>query len=80
MSVQTMGELFNLSANIRGLRLQNGWSVRGLADRLDTSHPTVIRWEQPVPTMNLESLVKIADVFGVSIAELFMEQKVGKHE
>jgi transcriptional regulator with XRE-family HTH domain len=71
MSVETSGELIDLSLNIRRLREEKGWSTRELAKRVGTSHPAIIRWEKPVPSMTLESLDKLADVFGVKIRDLF---------
>jgi len=73
MSVATSSELINVSLNIRRLRENKGWSVRELAKKLNTSHPTVVRWEQPIPNITLDSLENIADVFGVSIKSLFEE-------
>lgn len=47
MSLETAGELIDLSLNIRRLRKVQGWTIRGLAARVGTSGPAVSRWEQP---------------------------------
>lgn len=76
MNVETAGELLNLSENIHQLRKRRGWSQQKLADKLNVPRPAVTRWEQPITAMNLNSLEKIADVFGVNIQDLFMLPRV----
>lgn len=71
MSVRTAGERINLSLNITHLREKKGWSKRELARRIGTHHPVIIRWEQPVAPITIDSVEKLADVFGVSICDLF---------
>lgn len=71
MSVSTAGEILDLNFNIRALRIKNGWTQRELANRIGTSHPNVNRYEQPgYQSMSLNTLEKLAEVFGVSMADL----------
>ena len=65
------GELIDLSLNIARLRKERGWSQRELARRMGTSHPRVNGWEHPIPDMTLRSLERLANVFEVSIRDLF---------
>ncbi len=52
------------------LRKQKGFSQEELAGRLNVSRQTVSKWEIGESTPDMEKLVAISDLFGVSLDEL----------
>ena len=52
------------------LRKQKGFSQEELANRLNVSRQTVSKWEVGESTPDMEKLVAISDLFGVSLDEL----------
>lgn len=76
--IRTMTELIalrnRLGGNIRGLRKARGWSQEALGERADLSYKFVGEIERGLVNPSLDSLVKIANVLGVEIAELFMTE------
>jgi transcriptional regulator with XRE-family HTH domain len=68
--LRTEHELLNISVNIQSFRKKLGWSRRELARQLNTSPPVIIRWEEGYG-INSTSLKKLADLFGITITDLF---------
>ena len=52
------------------LRKQKGFSQEELAGRLNVSRQTVSKWEVGESTPDMEKLLAISDLFGVSLDEL----------
>ena len=52
------------------LRKQKGFSQEELANRLNVSRQTVSKWEVGESTPDMEKLIAISDLFGVSLDEL----------
>ncbi len=61
----------NISANIRKLRRLNGLTQEKLAEYLGVTYQAISKWENGVSLPNIEMLPVIANVFGVSIEELY---------
>jgi len=63
-----------LADKIIELRKRNGWSQEELADKLDVSRQSVSKWEgaQSVPDMN--KILKLSEVFGVSTDYLLKDE------
>ena len=59
-----------LGDKIRGLRCAMGLSQEGLAERLHVSRQAVTTWETGAGVPDVENLMGIADVFGLSMDEL----------
>ncbi len=57
----------NLGDRIYKLRTDKGMSQGDLADRLDVSRQTVSKWENYVSTPELDKIVALSDIFGVSV-------------
>lgn len=57
------------------LRKQKGFSQEELANRLNVSRQTVSKWEVGESTPDMEKLVAISDLFGVSLDELVLDKK-----
>ena len=51
-------------------RKRNGWSQEELAFRLDVSRQAVSKWEMGSSVPDLDKIIKLADLFGVSVDEL----------
>ena len=55
-----------LYEKIAGLRRKNGWSQEELAEKLDVSRQAVSKWEGGQSTPDVERIVQMAELFGVS--------------
>ncbi|GGK03594.1 hypothetical protein GCM10007063_27340 [Lentibacillus kapialis] len=60
--------------NIKFLREQNGWTQEQLAIKLNISRYVVTRWESNKVIPDLESLIKLSELFNVTIDHI-----VGNH-
>ena len=56
----------NLAEKIIDERKKKGWSQEELADKLDVSRQSVSKWEGGLSTPEVEKIVKMAELFGVS--------------
>lgn len=59
-----------LGETIVSLRSKKGWSQGDLADALDVSRQSVSKWETDASVPELEKLLKLADLFGVTLDAL----------
>ncbi|MFD1360724.1 helix-turn-helix domain-containing protein [Lentibacillus salinarum] len=66
--------LEKIAYNIKLLREQNGWTQEKMADKLNISRYVVIRWETNKVIPDTESLVKLSELFDVTIDHI-----VGNH-
>lgn len=62
-----------LSENIKSLRKDRGMSQEELAEKLNVVRQTVSKWEQNLSVPDSEMLIKIAEVFEVSVSSLLGE-------
>ncbi len=62
-----------LSENIKFFRKEKGLSQEELAAKLNVVRQTVSKWEQNLSVPDSEMLIKIAEVFEVSVSELIGE-------
>ena len=62
-----------LSENIKALRKEKGLSQEELAVKLNVVRQTVSKWEQNLSVPDSEMLIKIAEVFDVSVSSLLGE-------
>lgn len=62
----------NLGETIYRLRTQRGMSQGDLAEALDVSRQSISKWENNSATPELSKLVKLAEVFGVSLDALVL--------
>ena len=60
----------NLGENIYRFRTEKNMSQGDLADALDVSRQSVSKWENNSSTPELEKLIKMSDLFGISLDEL----------
>ena len=60
----------NLGENIYRLRTEKNMSQGDLADALEVSRQSVSKWENNSAVPELEKLIKMAQIFGISIDEL----------
>ena len=56
------------------LRKQKGFSQEELANRLNVSRQTISKWEVGDSTPDMEKLVAISDLFGISLDELVLDK------
>ena len=56
------------------LRKQKGFSQEELAHRLNVSRQTVSKWEVGDSTPDMEKLIAMSDLFGISLDELVMDK------
>ena len=58
------------SENIKQLRSQLGFTQKQLGDKLGISPSNISDWENGISRPEYENLIKIADIFDVSLDEL----------
>lgn len=62
-----------LSEKIIKLRKKNGWSQEELAGKLDVSRQSVSKWESAASMPDLDKIIKLSEIFGVSTDYLIKE-------
>lgn len=62
-----------LSEKILHLRTQRGLSQLELAEKLEVSRQSVSKWETGQSVPDLDKLIKLADLFGITVDELVRE-------
>lgn len=62
-----------LAEKILSLRTARGMSQDDLAEKLEVSRQSVSKWETGQSTPDLDKIIKLADLFGVSVDELVRE-------
>ncbi len=62
----------SLGTNIAGLRQRAGMSQDALAERLEVSRQSVSKWETDASVPELEKLVRLTEIFEVSLDELIL--------
>ena len=63
-----------LEEKIALLRKQKGWSQEELAFRLDVSRQSVSKWEMGDSLPDLDKIIKLSDIFGVSTDYLLKDE------
>lgn len=63
-----------LAENIKYLRKKKGLNQNELADELGSKRSTVGNWENKERTPDLDSIIKIAELFEVSLDELVLHK------
>ena len=68
-----------ISEHIRALRMEQNWSQRALAEKLNVSFQSVSKWESGQNYPDIETLVRIAQLFGVTVDELLRGRAVSEN-
>ena len=68
-----------LGEKLQRLRLQNGMSQDTLAQRLDVSRQAVSKWERDEAVPDLDKILKLAELYGVSLDSLLKDQPEMTH-
>ena len=63
-----------LNENLKQLRKSKGLSQEELAIRLNVVRQTISKWEKGLSVPDADMLIKIADIFEVSVSELLGEK------
>ncbi len=63
-----------LSEKIIYLRKQNGWSQEQLAEQLNVSRQSVSKWESGTSIPDLDKIIKLSKIFGVSTDYLIKDE------
>ena len=69
-----------LGENIVRLRTQKNWSQGDLADALEISRQSVSKWETDASIPELDKLLKLSELFDVTLDELVRGEEVPKTE
>ena len=64
-----------LNENLKQLRKSKGLSQEELAIRLNVVRQTISKWEKGLSVPDADMLIKIADIFEVSVSELLGAKK-----
>jgi len=65
----------NLGETIYRLRTENNMSQGDLADALDVSRQSVSKWETGGSVPDLDKLIKLSEIFGVTLDELVLNRQ-----
>lgn len=68
-------ENMNLADKITYLRKQKGWSQEDLSEKLDISRQSVSKWESGTSIPDLNKIIKLSDIFGVSTDYLLKDEE-----
>lgn len=68
----------NFAEHLTVLRKQRGWSQEELGDRIGVTRQTVSKWEVGQSTPELEKLVELSRLFGMSIDRLVGLEETGE--
>lgn len=68
-----------LGENIKKMRKERGLTQEGLADALGVTNGAVYKWESNLSVPELDMIVKLADIFEVSVDVLLGYEKINKH-
>lgn len=60
----------NFSINLKYFRIQSGLTQEELAKKLNKNYTTIGKWEKGIRSPILDDLIKIADIFGITIDKL----------
>lgn len=69
-----------LGENITRLRTKKNWSQSNLADMLEVSRQSVSKWETDTSIPELDKLLKLSELFGVTLDELVCGEEISKIE
>lgn len=58
------------SENLKTLRKQKGFSQEELASRLHVVRQTISKWEKNLSVPDADTLIRLAEILGVSVSEL----------
>ena len=64
-----------LAEKILSLRTERGMSQDDLAEKLDVSRQSVSKWETAQSTPDLDKIIKLANLFGVTVDELVRDEE-----
>lgn len=62
---------------LRELRISNNWRQEDLAQKLNTKRQTVARYENGERGLDIETIVKLCDIFGCTADYLLCRSTVG---
>lgn len=74
MKKQTMGEM------IATLRKENNMTQLQLAEKMGVTDKAVSKWERDLSCPDIDSIPRLAEIFGVSVDELMQVKERGKEE
>ncbi|MBQ9233118.1 MAG: helix-turn-helix domain-containing protein [Lachnospiraceae bacterium] len=66
-------------SKLKMLRKQNGYSQEEIAEKLGVSRQAVAKWEKGESLPDIESCVKLADMYGTSVDILIRKIKEEEH-
>ena len=69
-----------LGKNIVRLRTKENLSQSDLADMLDVSRQSISKWETDTSIPELDKLLKLSELFGVTLDELVNGEEISKIE
>ena len=74
MKKQTMGEM------IATLRKENNMTQLQLAEKMGVTDKAVSKWERDLSCPDIDSIPRLAEIFGISVDELMQVKERGKEE
>lgn len=69
----------NFSTNLKHLRIQNNMTQEELGKKLNKDYSTIGKWENGTRSPIMEDVIKIAQIFNVSLEDLIGENFIYKN-
>lgn len=57
------------------LRKEKGFTQEDIADKINISSQTVSKWENDISSPDIQTLIKLSDIFEVSLDDLLGKEK-----
>ena len=75
-----MDEKKTLGETLKAFRMQAGITQTELGEKLNISAQAISKWEREESQPDIETLKKLAEIYGVSVAEIIEPENAVKHE
>ena len=73
-------DINNIGKLLKKLRHENKWSQQELADKIPISRESISKWEKGKNIPDYQSLIRLSEIFNVSIDELLIGEKIEKKD
>ena len=61
-----------MKISIKGARVEKGMTQKQAGDAMNVTKETISNWERAITAPTAPQLLKLCDVYGVSVADIFL--------
>lgn len=62
----------SMKISIKGARVEKGMTQKQAGDAMNVTKETISNWERGITAPTAPQLLKLCDVYGVSVADIFL--------